>query len=530
MNGEFDALVQEAFDSLMEFRPDLATYLGLHQYDKKMPSGSRESHLQFLATLSEYLEKFQSVPGEDLSPDREIDRRLMIFNMKNFLFQEGDIRLWEKDPDVAEPLGTTLVPLFAREYAPFEERLESITARLAQFPLFIEEFKTRITQPVQLWVDMAKEGSSMLPLFFQIISGTAQGEGLDTDELNEASAKTQDALSGYIEWLGSLSCEGEPLLGKDLFEKLLHVRGLGYTADEIVKIGKMYLEQEKKELKELAATIDPSLSAEEVRASILQDHPPTFADTVKEYEKAISKMRTIVEEKGFATIPENERLIVMETPSFVRHIIPVAAYSAPARFEDDQMGIYFVTPVEGDSLKEHNYPSILNTSAHEGYPGHHLQLTWANKNPSLVRLLSFAPEYVEGWAHYCEERMRDYGLEDIRIQIVQTAAIIFRAARIIIDVKLHCGEMTFDEAVSFLEKEAGREHYAAIAEVKRYTKTPGQPLSYLLGKHLLLQLQKDVKNHLKEKYSDKQFHDVLLQAGTMPFPYLREELKLKGML
>lgn len=530
MNDEFDALVQEAFDCLMEFRPDLATHFGLHQYDKKMPSGSREAQLQFIATLSGFLEKFKSIPGEDLSPDRQIDRALMISNLKQFFFQEGEIRLWEKDPDVAETLGTALVPLFAREFAPFEERLESIAARLAQFPIFIEEFKSRITKPVQLWVDMAKEGSNMLPFFFQIISGVAQEKELETDELNETSARTQDALSSYVEWLDSLSCEGEPLLGKDLFEKLLQVRELGYTADEILKIGEMYLNQEKEKLRKLTAKIDPSLSVEDVRARIFEEHPSTFAETVKEYEKTITEMRKIVEEKGFATIPENERLIVMETPSFARHIIPVAAYAPPARFEEDQIGIYFVTPVEGDSLKEHNYASILNTSVHEGYPGHHLQLTWASQNPSLARMLSSATEYIEGWAHYCEERMRDYGLKDIKVQVVQTAAIIFRAARIIIDVKLHCGEMTFDEGISFLESETGMEHYAAVAEVKRYTKTPGQPLSYLLGKHLIIELQKDVKNHLKEKYTDKQFHDAILQAGGMPFPYLRKELKLKGIL
>jgi len=147
-----------------------------------------------------------------------------------------------------------------------------------------------------------------------------------------------------------------------------------------------------------------------------------------------------------------------------------------------------------------------------------------------VRALSFSGEYREGWAHYCEERMRDYGFSDPPLQFMQTIFTIFRAVRIITDVKLHCGEMTFDEAVSLYESKTGMDHSIALNEVKWCTKSPTGSLSYLIGKHLLLQLQKDVKTHLKEKYSDRQFHDVVLQAGSIPFPYLREELKMKGML
>jgi uncharacterized protein (DUF885 family) len=530
MDDEFDTLVQEVFSSLMEFRPDLATFLGLHEYDTKMPAGTREAHLSFIASVSQYLQQFEDIHEEDLSPEKRIDRKLMISTLKFHLFQEDRIRRWEKDPDVTEVTLSAIVPLFTREFAPFEERLHSIVIRLNKYPQFIKEFKTRIKAPVSLWVDTTKEACQMLPFFFQIISQAALQEGVDTTELEEAAAKTKDAVTEYVNWLTTVPCEGEPILGRELFEGLLKVRELGLTAEEILKIGEGYLQKEKKRLMELASILDSSRPAEEVRKQVLNEHLPTFKDTLKEYEKAILRARETVLEKEFASIPTNERLVVMETPPFMRHIIPVAAYVSPARFEKDQMGIYFVTPVEGDSLKEHSYASIMNTSVHEGYPGHHLQLTWANQNHSLARALSRPPEFIEGWAHYCEEKMRDYGMTDVKLQMVQTLGIIFRAVRIIIDVKLHCGDMTIDEGISFLESEAGKEHYAAVAEVKRYTRTPTYPLSYLIGKHLLMQLQKDVKNHLKEKYSEKQFHDTLLQGGSMPFKYVREELRLQGML
>lgn len=529
MNDEFDALVKEAFNSLMDFRPDIATFYGLHQYDKKMPSGTREAQLTFMKSLSDYLEKFQTLDG-NLTKENQIERDLMISILKYHLFEENVIRRWEKDPDLVEVVGFAIMPLFSREFAPIEERMESIAARVKLCPTFIDEFRTRITAPVKLWKDMAKEACAALPFFFQIILYAAQQKGVDTTQLNEAVAKTADSISHYAAWLDTLTCEGEPILGRERFEKLLEIRELGLTADEILAIGEHYLKTEKARLKELASRIDPSVSAEEVRTRIRKEHPSTFAETLKEYEKAMATVRDLVRTKGFATVPEGEHLLVMETPTFLRHIVPLAAYFGPARFEKEKLGIYFVTPVEGDSLAEHNYSAIVNTSVHEAYPGHHLQMVWANKNPSLVRALSQAPEFVEGWAHYCEERIRDYGLAESKLRAVQAIDVIFRAARIIIDVKLHCGQMTFDEAVSFLKTETGMGDNTALTEVKRYTKTPSYPLSYLLGKHLLLQLQKDVKEHLKDKYQEKAFHDTLLQGGALPFTHLRKELTLKGML
>ncbi len=527
--NDFDALVREAFYSFLEYRPDIATKLGLHQYDKLMPSGSRESHEAFIEKLSWYLSQVQSLQ-EELSREKHLERNLMVSLLRYHLFKEKEVRRWEKDPDPGETIGFAIYFLFTREFAPFEERLESITARLSKCPQFIEEFKSRIKTPVTLWVDVARESCLTLPLFFQIISTTASQKGLETHELEEASARTEEALSHYVEWLSTLPSEEGFAIGRQRFKTLLELREIGLNSDEILKMGEDYLRKEKARLKELASILDPSSSVKEVRTSLRELHPPTFKETLTEYEKAIAKVRGIVSREGFASVPEGEKLIVQETPPFLRHVVPVAAYTEPGRFEKDQTGIYFVTPAEGDLLREHSYTGIVNTSVHEAYPGHHLQAVWANKHPSLVRLLSEAPEFAEGWAHYCEERIQNYGLKDTKLEFIQALDVIFRAARIIIDIKLHRNEMTFEEAVSFLMGETGMEREAAKADVKWYTKEPGYPLSYLLGKHLFLQLQRDVQSKMKDHYSDRVFHDALLQGGNIPFKYVREELKLRGML
>ena len=193
-----------------------------------------------------------------------------------------------------------------------------------------------------------------------------------------------------------------------------------------------------------------------------------------------------------------------------------------------------VTPVEDkpEMLREFSFAGVRNTAVHEGYPGHHLQLTCAALNPSHARILGDATETTEGWAHYCEDMMKEAGFSaDPKTKFVQMTDQIWRACRIIIDIDLHTGKMGFDEAVDFLVRESGMERPGAIAEVKRYTYWPAYQLSYLLGKHLIGKLRTDVKKGLGRRYSDKLFHDTILYAGSLPMKYIRElfEYKVKEL-
>jgi uncharacterized protein (DUF885 family) len=240
--------------------------------------------------------------------------------------------------------------------------------------------------------------------------------------------------------------------------------------------------------------------------------------------------RVFVVANGLATPPEEDHLNVIETPSFIRHLIPFAAYYDPAKFDPTPVGTYIVTPPSSpDMMREHNRASISNTSVHEAYPGHHLQLSAAITNPSLVRLFSGAPEFTEGWAFYCERMMKEAGFDDTPKgwYIVHTDAI-WRATRIILDVKLHRGLIGFDEAVERLISETGFERPAAVAEVKRYTSTPTYQLSYLFGRHMIERLRDDVRRAQGADFDLRRFHDTLMYAGTMPVSYARRLFELNG--
>src|SRR2546422_598280 len=266
-------------------------------------------------------------------------------------------------------------------------------------------------------------------------------------------------------------------------------------------------------------------TVEEAKEIVKSDHPARFEEALAYAAKAMSDSKAFIRQHDLATIPPNEELTVIETPSYLRHVIPFAAYNAPARFEAHKQGFYMVTPVEDkpEMLREHSYPGVRNTAVHEGYPGHHLQLTCASLNPSYARILADATETIEGWAHYCEDMMKEAGFSsDPKTKLRQLLDQIWRACRILIDVDLHSGKMTFHEAVDLLVREAGMERPGAVAEVKRYTYNPAYQLSYLIGKYLIIELRNDVKKRLGKAYSDKLFHDTILYSGSLPMKYMRE--------
>jgi uncharacterized protein (DUF885 family) len=113
-------------------------------------------------------------------------------------------------------------------------------------------------------------------------------------------------------------------------------------------------------------------------------------------------------------------------------------------------------------------------------------------------------------------------IKDLETRFIQVNQMIWRAVRIIVDVKLSRGEMSFEEAAKMLMRETRMSRESAEAEVKRYTQTPGYALSYLLGKHLILKLKEEVKQKMGNRFSEKLFHDTITANGYLPFSMLRK--------
>lgn len=536
VDARFDRTIDRWFRDQLAMRPESATFLGIHDHDGELSSGGRDAVDEEVAFFRRSIQELEAFDPADLSEERALDRDLAIHQARLGLFWQTEYRPWAGSSGGAEHIGEALFPLFTRDFAPLRDRLESIARRLDAAPRLLAQTRDRVTDPVRLWTEIDIESTEHLPAFLDTIVAAARTDAGDpglADRLSASVDRAKAALAEHAAWL-----RGEVLsratadwkANADRFEEMVRLRELEADGDEILAVGEELLLSEKAARDALAPEIDPTASLEEVADLVKNDHAASFVESLAEYRASMDRARAFVVEQGLATPPEEDHLNVMETPSFIRHLIPFAAYYEPAKFDPRPVGTYIVTPPSSpEMMREHNRSSISNTSVHEAYPGHHLQLSAAITNPSLVRLFSGAPEFAEGWAFYCERMMKEHGFDDTPKgwYIVHTDAI-WRATRIILDVQLHRGLIGFDEAVDRLIAETGFERPAALAEVKRYTSTPTYQLSYLYGRHMIEKLKADVRAREGAGFDLRRFHDTLLYGGTMPVSYARRLFETDG--
>jgi uncharacterized protein (DUF885 family) len=133
---------------------------------------------------------------------------------------------------------------------------------------------------------------------------------------------------------------------------------------------------------------------------------------------------------------------------------------------------------------------------------------------------------IEGWALYCEQTVVDQGLypPDSFPDLRWLGGVWFRAARIIVDVKLHTGRMSYDDAWRFMVDKCWPDTAFFKAEVKRYCMSPSQPMSYLVGKTQLLALRDEYRKKMGDRFSLQDFHDRLLAEGSIPVNLIRRKL------
>jgi uncharacterized protein (DUF885 family) len=526
-------LVESRFRRIVRSDPVLATYVGIHTEDERLGDGSRDALLDELEAERRHLAAVEALDPAGLSADARVERDVEVHNLRREIFDVEVIRTWERRSTALDSVGDALFLLFARDFAPLPDRLDSIAARLEAIPAFLDQHRTRATvAQVRLWQQLEIESAGELPSFLdEILVAAADLPPDRLRRLEAASTRAREAIADYGAWLEASLAEGTDdwALGRERYDELVGLRAFdGLDSDAILEIGWQQLEANRKLRADTARQIDPEVDEAAVIDRIKSDHPATFEEALDAYRDVMVRARAHLIEHDLVTVPPDERLEVVPTPEYLRNVVPFAAYFDPPKFDRDPSGIYIVTPAVGDNpgaMREHNRSSISNTSIHEAYPGHHLQLSVAGRHPSLSRLLVDAPEFTEGWGMYSEQMMREEGFDDApNFLLNMHTDAIWRAVRIILDIRMHRGEVSVDEAIQFMVEQTSFEEANARAEVHRYTYTPTYQLSYLLGKVLLLQLRDDERRRLGAAFSLKRFHDGLLRNGSLPISFHRRLL------
>ena len=534
LDGRLYDLVETRFRRIIRDNPIVGTYLGIHTEDHRLGDGSRDAVLAELAADKVHLAAVEALDPGALSASARLERDLEIHNLRRSIFDTEVVRIWERRSTALDTIGDGIFLIFAQDFAPLPERLASIAGRLEAIPVYLDQSKTRATVPqVRLWQRLEIESARDVPsLLAEIETAASDLPDADRRRLGQAATAARAAIDDYAGSLES-SLDGgtdDWALGRERYDELVALRAFdGLDADAILAIGEEQLALHKAARINAAREIDSSVDEGTVVERIKEDHPATFEEALEGYRDVMVRSRRHLIEKRIVMVPDDERIDVVATPEYLRNVIPFAAYFSPPKFDPNPKGIYIVTPSVGNdpnAMREHNYSSISNTSIHEAYPGHHLQLSVANRHPSLTRILTDAPEFTEGWGMYSELMMREQGFDDApNFRLAMATDAIWRACRIILDVRMHRGELSVEEATNFLVGHTSFERANAQAEVNRYTYTPTYQLSYLLGRVLLLQLRADEQRRLGERFELRAFHDSLLANGSVPISFHRRVLR-----
>ncbi len=412
-----------------------------------------------------------------------------------------------------------------------------MTQRLLGIPKLLSQGRKLIVKPTKINCETAVlSGQGAVAFFKDTVAKFAKRvkDASTRQQMRDAAQVAEEAVQEYLNWIEQEllpTAADEFAIGKDLFDLLLKKRHqLDFDSEELLKLGKRVHRQTLKDLEATAERINKNYTWEQLVEILKRDHP-TNSELVQYYADEMKRAKRFVIEHRLVDIPEGERIDVVATPEFARPIIPYAAYVPPAPYEKEQRGIFWVTPVDKDrppeemeeQLRGHCTHGIVITALHEAYPGHHLQLTIANQlKERPLRILYGTSVFAEGWALYCEQMMWEQGFyDDLRARILQLKDQLWRACRVILDVQLHTGGWTYEQAVKFLVEKASIEKPHAEAEVRRYCQTPTYPMSYIVGKEQMLALLADYKEKRGNAFNLRQFHNELLRHGTLPIKQLR---------
>jgi uncharacterized protein (DUF885 family) len=526
--SKFAEFCDDYFKKYFQLHPTEAIYYGIEGYDHLLNDYSDESYRAEKYFVDESLHTLRQIPTSDLAQDEAIDHALLEgkLTIQSYEHAKEDYRL--KWPETYSPIDAIYI-LTVRATHDFRANLLS---RLERTPALIQQGIANLSRhdanPPKLWTEMAVDGAKGSVSFLDNLPNhpKVQAEVKDAGALRGAVMKAKSAMNDFATYLESdllPRSQGVYAVGAEHYNVLLKKKHfLVHDDRSLLALGEALFEKTKKDLAELAEELAPGKDIEEVARRIQERHP-AIAEVLAVYQKAMEAARDFVRAKNLVSFPPKEELHVVYTPEFRRHEIPFAAYLSPSPKDPNQVGYYYVTPVSDDDLlREHNWVGLENTSVHESYPGHHLQFSVANSIPAastLPRLMNESSVFYEGWALYCEQLMQEQGfLKSMEHRFVMLKDRLWRALRIIIDVRTQTGEMTYDEAADLMVRELHFPRAQARGDLNWYSQSPSGPMGYALGWSIINRLREQEQKRLGDKFTLREFHDKLLSAGSISLP------------
>ena len=540
----FGALCREFLAEEYEAAPVMASGLGLTEFDGRLDDLSAEAFERRLGRSAAWQARFRAVPDAGLSPDERIDRDFLVSILTGRIIM-GDWAAWRRQPELYVGPGLSGVfGLFLHRLRPEAELVKDAATRIRAIPEALGHGRRNLAPDLvaPVFVDralgQARAGARYVR---ELLPAEVQDPSL-RPALAEAGAVAGAALDAFAEFLGDLRSRatGGFAIGEARYSRLLREKELiSLDAPALRERGRAEYERLSEELEELAQRVGDGSDWPAVLRILNRDHPASPEAMRRTYADWTERARGFLRARGLVTFLDGEECRVVPSPHFQRPVLAVASYSSPPGFSPSRLGHFFVPFPPDDAsaedvrqrLENNSHASIPTTAVHEAYPGHHWHFVTAKSHPSPVRRTFRTPYFSEGWALYAEQMMREQGFfEDPRHELFQVEALLFRAARIVVDTSLHAGDMTLAEAQRFMEERANLTAPTARAEVARYAAWPTQASAYLVGCLEILAIR---ERHLARVAETgvtalRDFHDRLAGSGGLPPALAERALSTSG--
>jgi uncharacterized protein (DUF885 family) len=550
---DVDRIANDYLDAIVELSPITATYLGMAGRDNDLddfsPSGYAAQSVLRTKTLGALA---NAIPIDDID-------RVTLAAMKERLGLAEETYAAGLDLMSLNVLASPLQAIrdvFDLMPAETEANWATIAARMTKVPAALDSYveslrtaaahgmvspKRQVEACAQQCVQLTASDGYFSTLLRSRARDTGGGDLQDgsREDLRSAVGQASSSYARMGEFLRSELLPQAPeadACGRDRYQ-LLSRHFLGATVDleETYQWGQQELARITAEMSVVAGQIAPGADIKEAIAIL--DADPDYqlhsTDELKEWMQGkADEVITNLAGTHF-DIPEPVRTI--------------ECLIAPTQTG----GIYYTGPSENFSRPGRMWWSVprgitrfgtwreLTTVYHEGVPGHHLQVAQTVFRSELLnrwrRMAAWTSGHGEGWALYAERLMAELGyFEDPGNRMGLLDGQSLRAARVVLDIGVHCGfeapaevgggHWTYDKAWQFLAAHANMAEDFLRFELDRYLGWPGQAPAYKIGERLWLQLREEVQAREGDAYDMKAFHRRALDIGGVGLDTLREAI------
>jgi uncharacterized protein (DUF885 family) len=560
--GSFLPTAEQFVYSSLAFSPISATMTGYHRHkganldemlDDISPAGF-EKQRQFYQAFHDSLSR---IDPAKLIPQDRADYDIVSDQVALNLLELETIQNYKHNPTVyVEAAGNAIFGPHVLQYAPPDQRVRHIIARLEKMPEFLDQAKKNLVDSPEIWTSVAIEENegNMALIDKEVRAGVPQTMRADYDR---AAGTALEALKSFSAWLKSdlANRKGDWRLGPDKYvRKFRYVLETDRKPDEVLASAEEDLKRVHREMYELALPLhdkwfaghpkhpDEKTVIVEVLDKIARQHatPETYLEDAR---KDLDEARAFVKEKGLLPLPTRDNLKVIPTPEFMRGIYAVGGFQPAPPLEPRLGAFYWVTPIPKNwrkrriesKLREYNFYKLKLLSIHEAMPGHYVQAEYANEvKPDarrIVRSVFGNGPYVEGWAQYATQMLLDAGFlnnsPELRLTFKKEELRVLGNA--ILDVRLHTKNMTDQQALDLMLKDTFQENEEATAKLQRAKLSSCQLPTYFVGWRDWMRVRDQARKAEGNRFRLADFNERALKEGAVPLPVLSRLLTGKAL-